>query len=67
MTSRLVQYTRVQQATSFALSTCSAPIYQARMSIETATMQAFFTGRGQLGLVSPLVSIYHMYQDLCYY
>lgn len=30
MTFLLVQYTRVQQAASFALLTCSAPIYQAR-------------------------------------
>jgi hypothetical protein len=42
MGSCLAQSTRVQQATSIALLTCSAPINQARMAIETATMQAIW-------------------------
>jgi hypothetical protein len=37
---RLAQSTRVQQATSFALLTCSAPFNQVQIAIETATMQA---------------------------
>lgn len=60
MTFLLVQYTRVQQAASFALLTCSAPIYQAR----NRNAVSLLAGRGELGRVSPLlVSICHTYQD----
>ena len=67
MASRLAQSTRVQQATSFALRTCSAPIYQARMSIETATMQASLRDVDILDVFRLFVSIYQLHQDSCYY
>lgn len=64
MASCLVQSTRVQQATSFALSICSARIYQTRTSIETATMQASLRDMIVFVVAFRLfMSIYQLYQD----
>lgn len=57
MASRLVQSTCVQQATPFALLTCSAPVNQARMSIETTSMQAPLRDIDLLGAFRLFVSI----------